>query len=278
MASPAKRSLTPRLDFVGEYFKLPHIILVPRYPALVADSRRTRPAAPRIVHQRPMKKPKKVETTSRVPGAPSGRLVPVAWSEGRRFSVPIPPDEKDRLRDLRRYEVLDTSPDESLDHLAQLAARLCETPMALISLVDADRQWFKAKVGIELEETPRDLAFCAHAILKRGVFEVPDARRDERFADNPLVISDPGIRFYAGETLVTPENHAIGTLCVMDRVPRKLSAEQEAGLRVLAEQVMAQFELRRQLLESRAALRASRREVKKLRNQLNLLTSTQRKK
>ena len=205
-------------------------------------------------------------------------MVPVAWSEGRRFSVPIPPDEKDRLRDLRRYEVLDTSPDESLDHLAQLAARLCETPMALISLVDADRQWFKAKVGIDLEETPRDLAFCAHAILKRGVFEVPDARRDERFADNPLVISDPGIRFYAGETLVTPENHAIGTLCVMDRVPRKLSAEQEAGLRVLAEQVMAQFELRRQLLEARAALRASRREVKKLRNQLNLLTSTQRKK
>jgi GAF domain-containing protein len=197
----------------------------------------------------------------------------VAWSGGRKFSVPIPPDEKQRLRDLRRYEVLDTSPDESLDHLAQLAAHICQTPIALISLVDADRQWFKARVGLDISETPRDIALCAHAIMDRRLFEVPDLRQDERFADNPLVVTEPGIRFYAGEPLVTPDNHAIGTLCVIDRVPRKLSAEQEGALRVLARQVMAQFELRRQLLEAKSALRTSRREVKKLRNDVNLLTS-----
>lgn len=222
-----------------------------------------------------MKHPKKIKATSPRPDK-LRRNLPLTWNAGRQFSVPIPPDETERLADLRRYEVLDTAPEESMDHLAQLAARICHAPMALISLVDARRQWFKARVGIDVSETPRDLAFCAHAIMDRGLFVVSDAQQDERFADNPLVLSEPGIRFYAGQTLVTPNNHAIGTLCVLDRVPRQLSAEQEGALQALARQVMAQFELRRQLLEAKSALRQSRREVKNLRNELNLLASTRR--
>ena len=220
-----------------------------------------------------MKPVKNRKAGSARPGAqPAGKL-PVDWSGGRRFSVPIPPDEKQRLRDLRRYAVLDTAPEESFDHLAQLAALICQTPIALISLVDSERQWFKAKVGISVNEMARDIAFCAHAILHRGLFEVNDARRDERFAANPLVAADPCIRFYAGETLVTPDDHAIGTLCVIDRVPRKLTPEQAEALRALAGQVMAQLELRRRLLETRSALQNSRREVKELRNRINLLES-----
>ena len=225
----------------------------------------------------PMKQPKKKKAVLGQSGAESARELPVSWSGGRGFSVPMPPDEKQRLRDLHRYAVLDTASEDSFDHLAQLAAQICQTPIALISLVDSDRQWFKAKVGINVSETERDIAFCAHAILHRGLFEVTDALRDERFADNPLVVADPGIRFYAGETLVTPDNHAIGTLCVIDRVPRKLTPEQAGALRVLGEQVMAQLEMRRRFLETKSALQNSRREVKKLRNRVNLLESARPK-
>ncbi len=223
-----------------------------------------------------MKQPKKKKPAPGRAAAEPARKLPVAWSGGPRFSVPMPPDEKQRLRDLHRYAVLDTAPEDSLDHLAQLAAQICETPIALISLVDANRQWFKARVGISVNEMARDIAFCAHAIMHRGLFEVKDALRDERFADNPLVVAEPGIRFYAGETLVTPDNHAIGTLCVIDRVPRELTPEQVIALRVLCEQVMAQLELRRRLLETKSALQNSRREVKKLRNRINLLEAARR--
>ncbi|MDY7227100.1 ATP-binding protein [Hyalangium rubrum] len=159
--------------------------------------------------------------------------------------APRPWNEEARLEALRSYEVLDTEPEASLDGITRLAAQLCGTPIALISLLDEDRQWFKSRVGLEAQETSRDVAFCAYAILREGLFVVPDAHLDARFARNPLVTGAPHIRFYAGAPLLTPEGLALGTVCVIDRVPRQLSPEQVRSLETLAEQVVAQLELRR---------------------------------
>ena len=158
-------------------------------------------------------------------------------------------DEALRIDALRRYAVLDTQPEQVLDDLTTLAATICEAPMALITLVDEDRQWFKSRFGLEITETPLDVSICLHAIQQPDLFIVPDATQDARFAKSPLVTGEPGIRFYAGAPLVTPDGLALGTLCVIDRVPRVLTPAQEEALRVLGRQVMAQLELRRQTRE-----------------------------
>ena len=161
------------------------------------------------------------------------------------MTAPLPKNEKQRLKVLWQYSVLDTMPEEIFDDLTELAARICEAPVAMITLVDEDRQWFKAKVGVSINETSRDISFCAHAITQPGLFIVPDATRDERFAKNPLVKSDPKVRFYAGAPLVSPDGYALGTLCVIDKVPRELRPEQKQALRILARHVVSQLELRR---------------------------------
>jgi anti-sigma regulatory factor (Ser/Thr protein kinase) len=163
-------------------------------------------------------------------------------------------NETARLAALGSYRILDTEPERAFDDLALLASRICGTPIALITLIDRDRQWVKSRVGIEVQETSREVAFCHHAIRQQGLFMVPDATQDARFRDNPFVESGPKIRFYTGAPLVTPEGHALGTLCVLDHRPRTLTSEQKEGLDALRRQVMAQLTLRRHLDELREAL------------------------
>ena len=170
------------------------------------------------------------------------------------------PDEPQRLESLRQYAVLDTPAEAAFDDLTELAAHICEAPIALISLIDENRQWFKSKVGLDASETSRDVAFCAHAIHQPDLFIVPDATLDERFADNPLVTGEPRIRFYAGAPLLTPDGHALGTLCVIDYQPRELRPDQQRALRVLSRNVIGQLELRRRALET-ASLLAERDEI-----------------
>lgn len=166
----------------------------------------------------------------------------------------MPIDESARLAVLRKYHILDTPPEQSFDDLTLLASHICGTPMALITLVDADRQWFKSRVGLDLVETERAVSFCAYAIQDRDIMIVPDARQDERLRDNPQVTGAPHIRFYAGAPLVTREGHALGTLCVLDRVTRTLTHDQVEALDALRHQAEAQLELRRNLRELEQAL------------------------
>ncbi len=155
--------------------------------------------------------------------------------------------EADRLSALDRYQILDTPREAEFDDIVRIAAQICGAPMALISLVDDRRQWFKAAIGLSVSETPRGIAFCAHAIEEDSIFVVRDALKDERFAANPLVTGDPGLRFYAGAPLQTPEGFPLGTLCVLDRKARDLTTAQLESLSALSRQVMAQFELRHAL-------------------------------
>jgi GAF domain-containing protein len=165
------------------------------------------------------------------------------------MNAPKPANEKQRLEVLWRYDLLDTPPDETLDDLTQLAAYVCRSPIALISLVDENRQWFKSRLGLTMTETARDISFCSHAILQRDVMVVPDAMKDARFASNPLVTAEPHIRFYAGAPLVTGDGHALGTLCVIDYQPRRMAEDQLEALRRLARVVMHELELRQQVRE-----------------------------
>ncbi|MCQ4257894.1 PAS domain S-box protein [Stutzerimonas stutzeri] len=157
-----------------------------------------------------------------------------------------PPRELSRLAALLRYEILDTPDETAFDDFTQLASYLCDTPIALISLVDDHRQWFKSRLGLDVSETARELSFCTYTIEAPGIFEVNDARLDQRFRDNPLVTGDPHIRFYAGAPLTTPDGYNLGTLCVIDRKPRQLSEAQRGALMRLSRQIMRLFEERLQ--------------------------------
>jgi PAS domain S-box-containing protein len=183
---------------------------------------------------------------------------------------PVPIDEKQRLENLRMYNILDSGAEREFDDITRLASQICQTPISVISLVDADRQWFKSSIGIRGSQTDRESAFCGHAILGKKVLVVPDALKDERFAGNPNVVQDPAIRFYAGTPLISSEGFALGTLCVIDRVPRQLSKEQIQSLEILGRQVVSLLNLRRAIAISNAA----RAEIKVTANRLGLATQS----
>jgi anti-sigma regulatory factor (Ser/Thr protein kinase) len=189
-------------------------------------------------------------------------------------------DEPARLEALKGYRILDTEPERAFDDLAKLASIVCDTPIALITLIDENRQWFKARVGLSVAETSRSIAFCTHAIQQEGVFIVPDARADARFRDSPLVQNEPHIRFYAGVPLITPEGHALGTLCVLDTEARTLTEAQQWALDALRRQAESQLELRRNLLAVQQSLAARDRAeaeqtalVRELRESLDHVTT-----
>lgn len=158
-------------------------------------------------------------------------------------------DEKARLGALNRYSILDTLPEQIYDDVTALASLICGTPISLVTLLDADRQWFKSTVGVEIRETPRSVSFCAHTIGTGRTLIVADAQRDPRFMDNPAVVGDPKVRFYAGAPIVEPGGHVLGTVCVIDTTPRSISPIQVAALEALARHTMALMEMRRTIRE-----------------------------
>jgi two-component system NtrC family sensor kinase len=169
-------------------------------------------------------------------------------------AIPMPASDRDRVASLQKYAILDTEPEQAFDDLTLLASFVCKTPIALISLVDEDRQWFKSKIGLDAKETPREIAFCSAAIQQSDVMVVPDTLQDDRFRNNPLVLSGPRIRFYAGAPLINDEGYALGTLCVVDRTPREFGADQKEALQALSRLVLAQLEFRRNLQLLKEAL------------------------
>jgi len=161
-----------------------------------------------------------------------------------------PKNEQARLKALKELSLLDTLPEEEYDDIVHLASQICNTPISLISLIDEDRQWFKAKVGLDAQETPREYAFCAHAIHHpNDLFVIQDSRKDVRFIDNPLVTDQPEVVFYAGMPLTDEKGNALGTICVIDHEPKELTESQSAALKALSRQVMRLFELRKQRIE-----------------------------
>ncbi|MES2766178.1 MAG: GAF domain-containing protein [Bacteroidota bacterium] len=176
----------------------------------------------------------------------------------------IAENESARLEALDEYRILDTEAEREFDALTKLASFICGTPISLISLVDEKRQWFKSRVGLEAPETPREISFCQYAIRGDGVFEIPNTLEDERFVENPLVTGNPNIRFYAGSPLVNSDGFKLGTLCVIDTIPRELTEEQKKALGTLADEVIARFELRRK----ETALKEEKNTLEELNNQL----------
>jgi signal transduction histidine kinase/CheY-like chemotaxis protein len=178
----------------------------------------------------------------------------------------LPKNEKERLAAIEHYQILDTLPEGQFDEITQVAAHICGCPIATISIIAEQRQWYKSRVGLDLKETPREMAFCAHTILDDKPLIVEDTTLDPRFADNPVVSGGPGVRFYAGVPLTNSDGLALGTLCVVDLKPRTLSAEQKIALEALSRHVMTHLDLRRSLLE-RAKAEA---EVQRLNQSLEL--------
>jgi len=185
-------------------------------------------------------------------------------SSGRSAVGGAPPKEVDRLIALQRYQILDTPSEPAFDRIVRLAALLLDVPVALISLVDADRQWFKARYGLDALETPRAIAFCDHAIRTSTILVVPDARLDPRFCGNPLVTGEMHVRFYAGAPLMTPDGFALGTICALDHVPRELNSRDAAILTALAEQVVHELEIRSALGEMYRDVAEGRRTARTL--------------
>ncbi|MGB0368675.1 MAG: GAF domain-containing protein [Flavobacteriales bacterium] len=158
----------------------------------------------------------------------------------------LPENENERLKALESYQILDTLEEKSYDNITLIASQICDTPISLVSLVDDERQWFKSHHGLEATETPREYAFCAHAIIEPDVvFSIEDSRLDDRFKDNPLVTGDPRVIFYTGVPLVNPDGNALGTLCVIDNTPRTLDVKQVKALKALGNQVVKLLELRK---------------------------------
>jgi len=176
------------------------------------------------------------------------------------MAAPTSAIEAARVAALNRYAILDSEPEDSFDDLVILAAHVCRTPMALISLVDDHRQWFKSKVGVQAAETPKEISICAHAIRQNDLFIVSDTLKDPRFRESPLVTKEPGIRFYAGAPLVNEDGFALGTLCVVDREPRELDDDQKNALSALSRVVLRQMELRKNLQLLKEALNDRTRE------------------
>ena len=178
----------------------------------------------------------------------------------------IPKNEDERLKVLKKYSILDSLPEEEYDAITKIASSICDTPIALVSIIDEKRQWFKSNHGMETKETHRDLAFCAHSILNPNeIFEVEDATKDERFFDNPLTTDAPNVIFYAGAPLNTSEGYPLGTLCVIDNKPKKLNDTQKEALNLLANQVVRLFELRK----GNAKLKSANKDIVKLNDRLN---------